>query len=366
MHPLHRIVLTGGPCGGKSTALAKVSDRLSSLGFRVFLVPEAATMMFGGGATLRETTPEQLFTFQASLLRLQLALEESFLALARSAGQPAVLLYDRGALDPSAYVDDAMLQALVDDLGTTPVALRDGRYDAVLHLVTAAEGAEFFYSTTNNPTRTETPEQARAIDQRLREAWLGHPHLRVIDNSTDFEGKIRRVFEAVRQVTGIPEPVEIERKFLLTDAPQPFPVRAEVIYIEQTYLRTSDGTEARVRRRGQRGSFIYTHTVKKPLAAGQRVEVERPISAREYVALLAQSDPHRRTVRKQRTCFLWEGQYFELDRFIEPCSGLLLLEVELDHIDREISLPPFLTIDREVTSKSEFSNYTMAAHPKDP
>lgn len=32
--PVYRIVLTGGPCGGKSTAVATISDRLLSLGFR--------------------------------------------------------------------------------------------------------------------------------------------------------------------------------------------------------------------------------------------------------------------------------------------------------------------------------------------
>jgi len=30
----------------------------------------------------------------------------------------------------------------MDDMGTNPVRLRDDRYDAVLHMVTAADGAE--------------------------------------------------------------------------------------------------------------------------------------------------------------------------------------------------------------------------------
>ena len=37
--------------------------------------------------------------------------------------------------------------------------MREGRYDAVFHLVTAAQGAERFYTLENNQARSETPEQ---------------------------------------------------------------------------------------------------------------------------------------------------------------------------------------------------------------
>jgi CYTH domain-containing protein len=241
------------------------------------------------------------------------------------------------------------------------VELRDRRYDAVVHLVTAADGAEAFYSTANNTARSETPAQARALDEKLRDAWVGHPHLRVIDNSTDFPGKVRRVLEAVCRVTGVPEPVEVERKYLVRNAPAVLPVRAEEVEIEQTYLRTADGSEARVRRRGQRGSYSYTHTAKKALRTGARVEVERMISGREYIGLLAESDPTRKTVRKRRTCFLHDGQYFELDRFLEPKAGLVLLEVELDDEKTEVRIPPFIEIEREVTSEAAYSNHFIAA-----
>jgi CYTH domain-containing protein/predicted ATPase len=360
MATIHRIVLTGGPCGGKSTALAKISDRLSLLGFRVFQVPEAPTLLFQGGASLRGASPEQQLVFQSNLLRLQLSLEDTFLALARSAGEPSVLLLDRGALDISAYVPPEVWAEILREHRLTPASLRDDRYDAVIHLTTAADGADAFYTTSHHTARTEEPEEAQTIDQRLLRAYAGHRSLHVIDNSTDFAGKIRRVFEAICQVTGIPRPVPTERKYMLRGVPSPFPVRAEVVDIEQTYLKASDGSEARVRSRSQRGHRTYVHTLRRPRVDGQRVELERLISAREYAALLAQGDPARRTLKKRRTCFVWEGQYFELDEFLEPCSGLYLLAVELDQPDREVSLPPFLQVEREVTSKPEFSGYALA------
>lgn len=74
--------------------------------------------------------------------------------------QPVVILIDRGLLDGSAYVDEEDWQALLDDLGTNVVQLRDTRYDAVLHLVTAARGAEEFYTGVNNEARYESIEEA--------------------------------------------------------------------------------------------------------------------------------------------------------------------------------------------------------------
>lgn len=49
------------------------------------------------------------------------------------------------------------------------------RYDAVVHLMTVAIGAVEFYTLANNTARSETPEQAAAVDKRLREVWPGHP-----------------------------------------------------------------------------------------------------------------------------------------------------------------------------------------------
>jgi CYTH domain-containing protein len=242
------------------------------------------------------------------------------------------------------------------------VGLRDRRYEAVLHLVTAADGAEAFYTTENNAVRTETPAQARALDQRVRDAWVGHPHLRVIDNSTDFARKVQRVTTAVCGVVGAPEPREIERKFLLraTPADRPVPIHFEEVEIEQTYLLGPDGWEARVRRRAQHGASTYSHTLKRTVAAGQRAKIEHQITGREYVALLAQADPARRTVKKRRRVFVWANQYFEWDIFLDPRPGLELLEVEVDALEQPVQLPPFLDVEREVTCDEAHTNYSLA------
>ena len=100
--------------------------------------------------------------------------------------QHVVILIDRGLCDGSAYVSREDWQALMDDLCMSTVMLRDNRYDAVLHMVTAADGAEEFFGA-----RYESAVQAVAKDRRLQEAYMGHANWVSIDNHHEsFDRKI--------------------------------------------------------------------------------------------------------------------------------------------------------------------------------
>lgn len=70
--------------------------------------------------------------------------------------------------------------------------MRDNRYDAILHLVTAADGAESFYTLTNNVVRKESNAEAREMDKKTLDCWTGHEHLYIVDNSTGFDEKVLR------------------------------------------------------------------------------------------------------------------------------------------------------------------------------
>ncbi|HVI40798.1 MAG TPA: AAA family ATPase, partial [Anaerovoracaceae bacterium] len=75
---IHRIVLTGGPCGGKTTALSFITDRLRSLGYNVFVVPEAATLFILGGTQLNIESDFVRMQTQGALTKAIIALEDSF------------------------------------------------------------------------------------------------------------------------------------------------------------------------------------------------------------------------------------------------------------------------------------------------
>lgn len=368
---LYRIVLTGGPCGGKTTALAEIKARLEALGFLILCLPEVATLLFGGGAPFPHDD-DTTIAFQKNLLRLQLALEEAMEDLANQSGRErCVLLMDRGAMDGKAYMSDAQWELMLEELKLTPIMLRDQRYDAILHLVTAADGAESFYTLANNEVRIETPQEARDKDAKTLDCWTGHEHIYIVDNSTPFDEKIRRAVARISKLVGAPAPLAVTRKFLLQRKPTPAELRqyaagrVEEFEVEQTYLATHRSNErCRVRRRQQGANTSFQHqlwlTETREDGSAETRLMERTLTAREYFMHLKQADPTRATVSKTLTCFTWGSTYWELNSF-RGASHVAVLEVEAESMEVEVRIPEFVEVLREVTEEASYDSYLLAS-----
>ena len=357
---IHKIVITGGPSAGKTTGLSWIENSFTKLGYTVLFVPETATELISGGVA--PWTCGTNLDYQKCQMRLQLEKERIFEQAARTMKADKVLIVcDRGLMDNKAYMDDVEFARVLRELNTTEVALRDG-YDAVFHLVTAAKGAELFYTTENNKARTETPEQAAALDDRLIAAWTGHPHLRVIDNATDFKDKLKRLIAEIRSFLGEPEPLEIERKFLIEYPDlnwlESLP-NCRKVDIIQTYLTAEPGDELRVRQRGENGSYVYFKTRKRKVSKTARVEIEERLSQNEYLRLLMDADPAKRPIRKTRYCLTYDNQYFEVD--VYPFwNDQAIVEIELRSENTPIRFPKELKILREVTDDDRYKNAALA------
>lgn len=360
---IKKIDVTGGPSGGKTTALSYAEQRLMNLGYLPIIRPEIATLLINAGITPWGNNFDTL-EFQKQILLMTQMMDERFIRIASlSKKENVVVLGDRGLMDGQAYVEkDLFLQAL-HSTGLNIVSARDESCDAIMHLVTAALGAEEFYTLENNKARTETPEQARILDANTQTAWIGHPHMRVIDNSFDFKTKIDRLYEEICVVLGIPVPLEIENKYLVEEMIlNDIPVQYEVVNITQDYILPRKGfDQERVRKRGQHGiGHTYYHTRKRKIDSKKQAEVERRISESEYNLLLQEKDLEFKTIKKERACFIYKNQYFELDHFIEQKTDSWLLEIELTRENVKVDLPPFIKVKKEVTSDSKYSNYEIA------
>lgn len=358
MANIKNIVLTGGPCAGKTTALAKITQYFTYRGFAVYTQPEAATLFNQSGVNFLTNDKSLFFESEKQLLSFQLHTEECFRKMAGKADKPAIIVYDRGVMDNAAYMSNEMWQALLDEMGLNDVDVRDKRYDAVLHLCTAAKGAEKFYTCENNSSRTENIEQAIILDDKIIKAWTGHPHLRVIPNRGTFEDKLNAVLVEISSILGIPEPIEMERKFLV-DVIGDIPDSREMD-IFQTYLVERNDEESRIRKRGENGHYAYFLTTKKFITSNQRIEVERQITPAEYIDLMNTANPEKQTIHKLRRCFVWDNRYYELDTFISPKLSHCLLEIEDVAEDESISFPPFLKVIEEVTDKPEYYNTNIS------
>lgn len=361
MKTITKIVITGGPCGGKSTAMTWIESNLSQRGYKVLFIPETASELILGGVA--PWTVRSNYEFQKALVSLQIQKERVFEMAARNMDDEKILIVaDRGIVDNKAYMTDEEFRTLCHELGGSEIAFRDG-YDAVFHLVTAAQGAEAFYSLANNQARTETPEQAIAMDQKLISCWTGHPYLRVIDNSTDFNAKMRRLVNEIMRFLGEPEPYEVERKFLIAmpdlDRLEQLPncSRVEII---QTYLLCADSNmELRVRQRGHDGSYIYVKTTKSTASMRRHTEAEQRLTKDEYLNLLMNADTSLRQIRKNRYCLTENNLYFELD--VYPFwKHQAILEVHLDTEEQPVHFPDYLHVLREVTGNPAYKNRSLA------
>lgn len=173
-----RIVLTGGPGGGKTTA----ADLLRrELGSRVVIVPEAATILFAGGFPRSEQWDANRAA-QSAIYHVQRNLEDVQSALFPE----RVLLCDRGTVDGAAYWYDGE-EAFFHCVGSTLDA-ELARYDAVVFFETAAVAGLSIEG--GNPVRNETLSQAVALDARLRKLWQRHPRFTLIPHSNSFLKKI--------------------------------------------------------------------------------------------------------------------------------------------------------------------------------
>jgi CYTH domain-containing protein/predicted ATPase len=364
-----KVCLTGGPGAGKTEISSHLTEILEERGYKVVFVPESPTELILNG--IKPDKNISGVDFQNFVMDMQLSKEKIYNSIENYYDSNKVIIfYDRGLLDELAYVDKDTFGEMISKRGLTYAEIYS-HYDAVLHLVTAANGAEKYYQWNdpskpdcgNNAARSESPEQAREKDRITLESWVGHPHLRVFDNSTDFKGKVKRVVDEVFALLGEPVPKEIERKYLIK-----MPTTEEISQlgcisetnIIQTYLRQyNNKTERRVRQRGTKESgFTFYYTEKTEVSLGTRIEKERRISQNDYITYLTESDTSLHQISKTRRCFIYDKRYFELDTYPFD-NNYAILEIEVNDINEQFSLPPF-TIIKEVTSDNRFKNHSLA------
>lgn len=173
---------------------------------------------------------------------------------------------------------------------------------------------------------------------------------------------MKHLIQEISAFLGEPEPLEIERKFLIEFPDlnelekEPNCQRVEII---QTYLKSANGEERRIRQRGMDGHYIYSLTTKRKISELKRVEVERRLGKEEYLELLMEADPSKRPIRKTRYCLSEDSRYYEID--IYPFwNNQAIVEIELADEGEPVTLPEQFKVIEEVTDNPAYKNAALA------
>lgn len=357
-----RIVLTGGPAAGKTTLISRILKEFKQTdGWKVITIPETATEMISGFGIKPFGNCVSMLDFQYFVIADQLHKERLALQAAELVPEPNVLVvYDRALFDDKAYITDEEFDEVLRHFGTTPETVMAG-YDAVLHLVSCANGAEFAYNY-GNEARYESIEVAREKDDKILRAWRPHPNLHVIDNSVDFEDKIDRGIRAVYEIIGQKKPEQSWHKYLIAMpdlAALEREYRIEGIDMMQTYLQqTNPQVTRRIRQQRNGEDYLYFYTEKHMTESGQW-ETEKPIAEKQYIRYLMEGDTSLHAVHKTKYRFTHNGTPFEID--VYPfCSERAVMRAALPVGTQAPDWPPQITVLREVTGDAAFKNRQLA------
>lgn len=181
-----KIVVTGGPSGGKTTLIEALQKDLKA---KVAVVPEAASILYRGGFP-RRATPQGKKHVQRAICFTQRELEDLIEGEAKS----EIVVCDRGSLDGAAYWPTGGRE-FFESIRTSREA-ELARYHWVIHLDTADQDS---FDTTN-PIRTESHKEALDLNEKIKEAWAGHPQRIVISHESDFLTKIAKAKAVVEKI----------------------------------------------------------------------------------------------------------------------------------------------------------------------
>ena len=360
-----KLVVDGPPCSGKSTIMAKLIEHFSALNFPVVTVPEAATELITNGVTPSSFVDENLF--QKCLVEKIIANEDFFGKMLERMNNPynkeGLMFCDRGKMTGFAYCDPVIFSSIL--LGTDGVSSVEevlSSYEGVLHMRVAPRE---YYTCANNSARTESYPEACDLDDKTLRAWRGHPNLMIIGNDYEggFAGKINAALQAVSRLLRVPQPLVLEKKFLLSN-PNDLILRslfdlcsAVRVRIFQDYLAGNEEESVRAWTR-ESGATIYFHRKKSNAPGVERFCQEKIIDKTEYERLLTNADPACKTIKKTRYYFVYGDQYFRLDIFDDIKEYLLEIQPTLVH--QEIQIPEFFGEVRDVTDDYTWYNYHIA------
>lgn len=362
-----KVVLTGGPGGGKTSVLNAIKNlaiteegykniiKLGDKKIKLVTISETATELISSGIT--PTEAERIYDFQDILFEIQKSKEESSIKSLRFGYDADVILflYDRGLLDGMAYLDkkgefeDIMASKDVKELDILD------KYDLVVDLLSTATCAPEKYGFESNEARFEDVEWAKSVDRKTSAAWVGHRNMKLFDSGVSLEEEVNNVIEYLKDYILNGSNIEKEEYFI-ENSPVSFSkyndVNSRRINVVNTHIDfgIDNVVDTILVKRTYRGySTYFLQFVTKGSEKARIIKDER-IDENTYKRLLIRYDI--KNVEEKKELSFVEGKHLYKVSFY---NDFTTLEVEKGLDNEEIIIPNDIKIIRKIRDFSEKS-----------
>lgn len=362
-----KVVLTGGPGGGKTSVLNAIKNlaiteegykniiKLGDKKIKLVTISETATELISSG--IPPTEAERIYDFQDILFEIQKSKEESSIKSLRFGYDADVILflYDRGLLDGMAYLDkkgefeDIMASKDVKELDILD------KYDLVLDLLSTATCAPEKYGFESNEARFEDVEWAKSVDRKTSAAWVGHRNMKLFDSGVSLEEEVNNVIEYLKDYILNGSNIEKEEYFI-ENSPVSFSkyndVNSRRINVVNTHIDfgIDNVVDTILVKRTYRGySTYFLQFVTKGSEKARIIKDER-IDENTYKRLLTRYDI--KNVEEKKELSFVEGKHLYKVSFY---NDFTTLEVEKGLDNEEIIIPNDIKIIRKIRDFSEKS-----------
>jgi hypothetical protein len=305
------------------------------------------------------------------ILRAQLNIENYFEELAKLQKKDVLIVCDRGACDTFAYCSKEVQEAVLKKENWSIDFLNHHRYDKIIHMVTAANGAESYYGLDND-ARSENLTEGINLDRNIQKVWFTNPRYVIVDNSEQgFQKKISRVFTEIGELLSMPTE-KFVRKFLLKNLfkESVFPEGITFApYVETiNYLSQNDkNVISYLRKREYVKSAKMILTLKTRHINEEiekRIETGRPLDQKVYNEFLNQKDLSKQELKKECFYFRMEDNtnvsIYKIETFMLKENPFSILHLTSNSVKKNKKFPEFLEVVEEVTNNKSFFTHKLA------